>query len=371
MAIAPAPTAPTLRETIESAVETVVPETPVETAAPADTAAPLAEAPQVEAQETEEQKAERLRNKDGTFAKGKAPEKKAEAPKAEAAPAQPAKPKAPRPTSWKKELEPHWDTLPPEVQAYVHEREKQYATGVSTYKGEADKAKAVTTALSQFEPMLQKKGIQTDKWIQQMGIAHYLISEGTPRERVEAVAGIIKNNGIDVTALGQLLAGQQPQYQQPQQGAQPMPQPQPQLSAADIEKSVNEALAKREVESLYKAFTADVEAGKYPHFADEAVKGTMAQLLGAGLVPDYPSAYEAALAMPQHRHLAAAAATPATPQAPAAPQVEKQQQAQRARSQAVSVKSSTPSTMAQPTGKRSLREELEAAAESSLGGGRV
>jgi len=352
MAITPAPT---VRESLESAVETVVPSEVVDTPAP-ETPAPATSAAPEAPQETEAQKAERLRNKDGTFAKGKPEPKKEEAPKAEAAPVVPPKPKAPRPSSWKKELEPKWDTMDPDVQAYINEREKQYATGVSTYKSEADRAKSVMQSLGQFEPMLQKKGIATDKWIQQMGIAHYLISEGSPQERVEAVAGIIKNNGIDITALGQLLAGQQPQYQQPQQQAR-MPIPQQPI---DVEAAVQQALDKRQVEDAYKAFTAEVETGKYPHFADEEVKGTMAGLLQAGLAQDYPSAYDTALAMPKHKHLAATAATAATAPVPA-PAADKQQQAQRARSQAVSVKSSTPSTMATAATGKGLREQLSEA----------
>ena len=333
----PIQAAPTVRESLEQAVETVTPEViPAETA-PVET--PKVEAP---VEETEAQREERLRNKDGTFAKGK-PEAKA----VQAVPAPvPEKPKIPMPSSWKKELAPHWDTLAPEVQANVVEREKQYQTGVSTYKSEADRAKSVMQSLGQFEPMLQKKGIQTDKWIQEMGVAHYLISEGSPQERVQAVARIIKNNGVDVNALGQLLAGQQPTYQQ-----QPVQQSQPPM---DIEAKVNEALQKREIEAAYSAFEKDVTAGKHPHFADEAVKGTMAGLLQSGLAQDYPSAYDAALALPQHRHLVA----PPVVQPVADPVVQKQAQAQRARSQAVSVKSSTPSAMTQTTGPKSLRDQL-------------
>ena len=358
-----------MRETLEAAVETVLPTQPVDAPSEAVETPAVAAEQVVTATPAEAPKGDdRPRNPDGTFAKGE--EKPKEAPKVEAAaaaPAAPPKPKIARPQSWKKELEGQWDLLAPEVQTNIIEREKQYQTGVSTYKADADRAKGITTALAQFEPMLQKRGIQTDKWIQQMGVAHYLISEGTPREQVETIASIIKNNGIDVNALGQLLAGQQPQYQQPAQQRTPLPQPQ--QSPVDIGAAVQQEFQKREVESAYKAFTADVDAGKYPHFADDEVKGTMAGLLQSGLAQDYVSAYEAALLLPKHKHLVAPApaAAPVVPD----PAVQKQAQAARARSQAVSVKSSTPSTMAQSTGKRSLREELEASASSVLGGSRV
>ena len=362
----PIQAAPTVRESLESAVESVAPDE-AQIATP-ETAAPI-EAPVAPEGETEAQKEERLRNKDGTFAKGKPdPKPEAKAPAipspVQAAPVVPEKPKTPMPSSWKKELGTHWDTLPPEVQSNVIEREKQYASGVSAYKSEADRAKSVMQSVSQFEPMLQKRGIQTDKWIQQMGIAHYLIAEGSPQERVQAVAQIIKNNGVDVNALGQLLAGQQPTYQQQPQQTQ-LPQP-----PVDIEAKVNEALQKREIEAAYSAFEKDVTAGKYPHFSDEAVKGTMAGLLQSGLAQDYPSAYDAALALPQHRHLVAPQ-TPAPATQVADPAVQKQAQAQRARSQAVSVKSSTPSAMTQTQGPKSLREQLSDVYDSKAAASRV
>lgn len=163
----PIEAAPTVRDSLVSAMETVMPETPAVTPAPAaDTPLPV-EAKEIPAPaETEAQKTERLRNEDGTFAKGKAPEKKVEAaPAAAVAPAEPLKPKVPRPSSWKKELEQHWDTLDPAVQAYVGQREREYATGVSTYKTEADRAKDVMTTLSQFEPELQRRNVPVAQWL--------------------------------------------------------------------------------------------------------------------------------------------------------------------------------------------------------------
>jgi hypothetical protein len=361
----PITAAPTVRESIEAATETVLatPETPV-----VDTPAPV-EATKLEAtaQPAEAPKDDgRPRNSDGTFAK--ADEKAPEKPQVTATPVQaapPPKPKVPRPTSWKKELEPHWETLAPEVQTYIREREGQFATGVSTYKADADRAKGVMEAVNQFAPMLQQMNIEPSHWIKNLGVAHHFLANGTAQEKVQTIADIIRNNRVDVQALGQLLAGQQPQFQQ--QGQTPLPQAQQQ--PADINAAVQAALDEREVQEKYRAFTSDVDAGKYPHFADDEVKGTMAGLLQAGLTQDYPSAYEAALAMPKHKHLVAAV-TP-TPAPVVDPAAQKQEQAKRARSQAVSVKSSTPSTMAQPASPQSRREALESAYDKVMGGGRV
>lgn len=354
MPIEAAPTAPSLRESLVSAMESVAPETPVP-AQEAPPAEPTQAAPEAApAQETEQQKADRLRDEKGRFAPGKAEAK------VEAKPAEPAKPKIAMPSSWKKELAPHWDTLPPEVQQNVLDREKQYATGVSTYKTEADRAKGVMQAIAQFEPLLQQANIPVDKWIGELGHAHRVLSTGTPQDKLAMVQSILANNRVpaqlaiqDAQGQWQLLGQMQPPAQQQQ--AQP---------PIDVNAAVEKALMDRDVNQMYTTFTKAVEEGKYPHF--EEVKETMGGLLQSGLAEDYASAYEAALAMPKHRHLVAAP-QPA-PTTPAAPVVDKTKEAQRARSQAVSVKSSTPSTMTQATGPKSLRDQLSEAYDGHAGG---
>jgi hypothetical protein len=365
----PISAAPTVRESLESAMENVVdtpaPGIPAQEA-PAPKADIKAETPQAPAQETEEQKAERLRNKDGTFAKGKPEQVKPAEP---AKPAEPVKPKAPRPSSWKKDLEGQWDALVPEVQAYIGQREKEYATGVSTYKNEADRAKGVMSALSEFEPLLQQHGIQADKWIASMGQAHRILATGTPQDKVTMMQQIIANNRIPVQLAIQDAQGQWQLLGQ----AQPQPQ-QPQISQQDIDariqRTVNDSLANNRAEHEYKAFTeARNEKGesKYPHF--EAVKATMAGLLQAELAQDYPSAYEAALRMPQHAELWNAMQQQQASEKEAERLAAAKAQVGRARSQAVSVKSSTPTALTQQTdGKKDLRGTLSDAFDTVTSG---
>jgi len=360
--------APTVRETLESAMSTVE-EVPAiipaqETPAPKEEI--KAETPQVPAQETEAQKEERLRNKDGTFAKGK-PEAK---PEVKVEPAKPAAPKIPRPSSWKKELQAQWDSLPPEVKAYVGQREKEYTTGVSTYKTEADRAKGVMAALAEFEPLLQQHGITSDKWIASMGYAHKVLALGTPQDKLAMMQQILANNRIpaqlaiqDAQGQWQLLGQAQPQQQPPQ----------PQVSQSDIDariqRTVDDRLANNRAEQEYKAFTEardDKGETKYPHF--EAVKATMAGLLQAELAQDYPSAYEAALRMPQHADIWNAMQQQQAEQKEVERLAAEKAKVGRARSQAVSVKSSTPSAMTQPEGKKGLRDQLSDAFESVTAG---
>lgn len=354
----PITAAPTARESIEAAFDEVVKDDaaiPAQETQPAEPTAPAATEAKVEApaQESEAEKAERLRNKDGTFAKGQP------APKTAAVAIEAPKPKTPRPTSWRKDLEPQWETLSPELQAYVQQREKEYQTGVSTYKTEADRAKGVMQAIAPFEPLLQQAQIPVDRWIGELGHAHRILSTGTSQDKMGMIQTILANNRIpaqlavqDAQGNWQLLA-QQPQAQQQQ------PQQQ-QITPQSIKEHVAQALLARDVDQMYAAFSKAVEEGKHPHY--EEVKETMAGLLQSGLAEDYASAYEASLVMPKHRHLVAAV-QPQAPQ-PAASVVDKSKEAARARSQAVSVKSSTPSAMTQATGPKSLRDQLSESFDS-------
>ena len=353
--------APTVRDSLVAAMETV--EAPADTetvAAPPPVETPAETLPP--AGETEAQKAERLRDEKGRFVEGKVVTPK-EAAKLVAAPAAAAPPvveapkiKVPRPTSWKKELESHWDTLPPEIQSYVNQREREYATGVSTYKSEADRAKDVMSAIAPFEPHLQKFGVPVNKWINDLGTAHHNLALGSQQDKVQQVVRIIQGYGVDAQALFDLMSGKQPQYKAEAQRQAPQQQS---LTQQDIEKVVEQKLLNDRAAAEYKAFSeAKDEAGqsKYPHF--EEVKGTMAGLLQADLAQDYPSAYEAALRHPRHANIFEAVQQ----QHAALKEAERVKVAQaaatRARSQAVSVKSSTPTTLAPQAGQKGLREQL-------------
>src|SRR6267378_5934895 len=52
-----------------------------------------------------------------------------------------------RPSTWKKDYWDKYDKLEPDLRAYILQRENEYKTGVSTYKGEAEAAKTLKAAI--------------------------------------------------------------------------------------------------------------------------------------------------------------------------------------------------------------------------------
>lgn len=324
------------------------------------------DAPQIEtaAVETDAQKADRLRDEAGRFAKADdkttaAPAAKTSAPQAtKPAPVPSSEPttpvvaeahRKPRPSSWKKDYDPHWETLAPELQDYIIQREGQFASGVSTYKQEAEHARALNDSIAPFLPIMQQHGVQPTQLIPNLLAAHTRLATGSQQDKVMFGAKIINDYGIDPQALFQVLSGRV-QYQQPQ------PPQQPQI---DIDRVVEQKLTQREIQSEYNRFVSEAPE-KYPHY--ETVKDTMAGLLQAGLAQDYPSAYEAALRHPRHNDIYEQAQQQRQQSEVAAQAAQRQAVASRARSQAVSVKSSTPSgTMTQAPANKSLRDDIASA----------
>lgn len=298
--------------------------------------------------DTAEEKEQRARDEAGRFAK--AEEAKIAAPPASSSPA-PAVPPAPevaapkpRPSSWKKDFDPHWEKFDPTVQDYILQREREYANGVSTYKSEAENARQLNEAIAPFLPNLQKHGMEPTQWIKALGTAHEALALGSPQQKVQTFATLLNQYGVDPQHLFQMLSGQQPQFQQPQN----IPPP-------DIERIVEEKLTQKEVNQEYQRFIAEAKE-KYPHF--EAVKETMAGLLQAELAQDYKSAYEAALRHPRHADIFEAIQKQEREQMEAQAKAEAAAKVSSARGRAVSVKSSTPSGTTTTSANKSLRESL-------------
>lgn len=267
-----------------------------------------------------------------------------------------------RPSSWKKEYWEKYDNIAkqdPDLANYIIQREREFASGVSAFKAEAENAKQLNEAIAPFLPKLQQHGIQPTTWIRDLGTAHEILALGSPQEKVMMGVRLIRDYGIDPQALFNVLSNPQAMQQMPVQ-----PQFDPRMITTAVQQQVQEALTTREIQSEYERFVnAKDENGqpKYPHF--EAVKETMAGLLQAELAQDYQSAYEAAIRHPRHSDIFQAMQQQQHQMEEQKRLEASRQSVNRARSQAVSVKSATPSPQT-PVGNKGLREMLSEAVDS-------
>ena len=290
-------------------------------------------------------------------------------PQAEAAlpQAAPSKPRPARPSSWKKEYWEHWDKLDPALAEYLHTRESQYASGVSTYKAEAEAAKPLMEAMQQFIPELKQHNIEPTKWITELGHVHRMLALGTPAQKLQTLNTVLRAYGVPVQALfdqnAQQQYLQQGQFQQPLQ----MPPQQQPLTREEAQRLWQEQFVQTEADRDLQRFASDAE--KHPHY--EELRETMSGLLQANLAEDLESAYQAALRHPRHSNL-----WEAIQQQDRAAQEEQRKAAEaqrvlKAKGKAVSPQSATPSGPGSEDKPKGLRSNLESAFDSVVGGARV
>ena len=252
---------PSLRDQIESAVETV--ETAVETPEVVET----------------EVTSDKPRDESGKFKKAdevtEAPSEVQEEVVAE------AKPAKPRPSSWKKDYEESWGKLDPTLQDYISQREADFAKGVSTYKTQWDQAQPILSKIEKFAPTLQQNGVDPAQWIDSLGTAHQTLVYGNPEQKLQMFAQLANDYGVD---LGGLVGGQEvsPQFSMI---AQELSQIKNQWQAFQSQQEqMEQTQLKGEIDSFSK---------EKPYFED--VRETMAGLLQNNMATDLQTAYDKAI----------------------------------------------------------------------------
>lgn len=312
--------------------------------------------------------AQRQRDEQGRFAARQAADAAAAAPVVEAAPVtiEPAKPAL---TTWRKEylpiqakLESGQVLLPDEARKlaeYNVQREREYATGISAHRAEAQNAKALTDVVQEFMPQLQQANMNPAHWIQNMGRTHCAIVAGTPQQKLEIFTRLAASYGVPIGALAQ--AQGQGVDQTTLQLMQQMD---------DMKKSVqgvNSWREQQEMDGINKELAKFSDASKYPHF--EQVRGDMAQLLETGVAKDLDTAYTKAVRLndeawnaEQLRQTAATATSQASNKAAAAA---------KARQASGSVRSGASAASARVAPSNDIRESLESAFEQHGSAGRV
>jgi hypothetical protein len=269
----------------------------------------------------------------------------------------------PKPTTWKKDLLPLWDkiakgeTLTKDESKkhleYLNQRENEFKKGVSVYKAEAERAKALEEAINPFIPELQSQGIHPAAWINNLGRAHMVLTKAPYEQKVQMFHRLAQDYGVN---LNQSNEPQQPVDAYTQQLMQ-------QLYQVNQEVSTIKGRFEQEEQARLSNEIERVRSNKerFPHF--DMVREEMAQLLELGKAQDLETAYAKAVRMNdeawkfEQEKLLKQATT----------QASKASQVARAKATAVSPKSVTPNgTQAKVEAKdrRSLLMAQMAEAES-------
>ena len=244
----------------------------------------------------------------------------------------------PKPTTWKKDLLPLWDkiakgeTLSKDESKkhleYLNQRENEFKKGVSVYKAEAERAKALEEAINPFVPELQSQGIHPAAWINNLGRAHMILSKAPHEQKVQMFHRLAQDYGVNLNLSNE---PQQPVDAYTQQLMQ-------QLNQVNQEVSTIKGRFEQEEQARLSNEIERVRSDKerFPHF--DLVREEMAQLLELGKAQNLETAYTKAVrmndevwAVEQDRLLSSAKK-----------QASQSQQVARAKATAVSPKSVTP-----------------------------
>ena len=262
-----------------------------------------------------------------------------------------------RPSTWKKEYLPIWDKLTQGEQLtkeesiklaqYSNQRESEYKKGVSTYKAEADRARALEDAIAPFQDEFQQQGITPAAWINNLGRAHMILAKAPYEQKVQVFQRLAQDYGIQLNNEGQFAA--------PPQVDAYTQQLMSQLNRVNQEVSTIKGRFQQEEESRLNNEIERVRSNveKFPHF--DVVREEMAQLLELGKAQDLETAYAKAVrlnddvwAIEQERLLKTAQK-----------QASKASQVAKAKAAAVSPRSVTPSGKVAETGdKKDRRSQI-------------
>jgi hypothetical protein len=354
------------REMLEAALEDVL--------EPQDEGKPVDTEPKEEVHaenEVEVSKDEPARDEKGQFvAKDETPAKEEsveavaeDTTEAEQPQEQPEESDIPKPTTWKKDLLPLWDkiakgeTLTKEESKkhleYLNQRENEFKKGVSVYKAEAERAKALEEAINPFVPELQAQGIHPAAWINNLGRAHMILTKAPYDQKVQMFHRLAQDYGVNLNQSNEPVAEVDPYVNQMSQ----------QLYQVNQELNTIKSRFEMEEQARLSNEIERVRSDKerFPHF--DMVREEMARLLERGDAPNLETAYAKAVrlndevwAIEQDRLLSSAKK-----------QASQAQQVARAKATAISPKSVTPNgTQAKVEAKdrRSLLMAQMAEAES-------
>jgi hypothetical protein len=127
--------------------------------------------------------------------------------------AQQQQPELKAPQSWTPAAREKWATVDPDIKAEIHRRESEAGRVIQSAAAQRQFVDAFERLMQPYEMFIRAENSNPLAAVDNMMRTAAQLRVGTPAAKVEIVAGIIKNFGIDLPALDAVLAGQQmPQH---------------------------------------------------------------------------------------------------------------------------------------------------------------
>ncbi len=193
------------------------------------------------------------------------------------------------PKTWTKESLTDWAAIPDRAKQEILKREEDFLKGITQYKAGAELGQRYDTVVEPYKPILAAEGIDPVQMFQSFAANHYLLTRGTPQQKIELAANMLMGYQIPLPELLEHLADN------------PGSQVDPEIAA--LRKEIGElknfqskelsgrteaaqATISREIE----AFAADPAHPYFDELADDISK-----LFGSGMANTLAEAYEKAV----------------------------------------------------------------------------
>ena len=194
------------------------------------------------------------------------------------------------PDTWTKEALAEWATVPPRVQQEIQKREADFLKGIGQYKEAAEAGNRYQEVVAPFKQALDAEQVDPVQLFQSFASNHYLLSRGTPQQKVEVAANLMRGYGIDPLDLMTQLGN----YTPPAPVDPDVQSLRDEVNALKADREAREAethnQAFQRIQAEVNAFAKDPE---HPYF-DELTED-IRLLMKSGLAPTLADAYERAV----------------------------------------------------------------------------
>lgn len=105
------------------------------------------------------------------------------------------------PETWTKEAIEGWATIPPRQQQEILKREADMHRGLEQYKVAAEIGTRYESVVEPYKALLAAEGLDPVDMFNGFAANHYLLSRGTPEQKVQLAANMLSHYGIDLENL--------------------------------------------------------------------------------------------------------------------------------------------------------------------------
>lgn len=110
------------------------------------------------------------------------------------------------PKTWTKDAIADWATIPDRAKQEILKREEDFFRGIEGYKELAERGRSYEQVIEPYRPVLAAANVDPVQLFSAFASNHYMLSMGSPEEKLQIAANLMQNYGIDPIVVAQRFA---------------------------------------------------------------------------------------------------------------------------------------------------------------------